>query len=211
MSKAISTQQKGTHPPNYGRLYSSSSKKEWSSFQHVMDYLDIIDAIPHRSDGEEVLLDHIPVSAKRVLDLGTGNGRLLKIIKVIRPNVEGVGVDISPTMLKAARENFAGDQSIKVVEHDLNNPLLKSKLGTFDIIVTSLNIHHLTHKRKHSIYDEIYSLLNQGGIFCNLEHIDSPTPSLHEHLPDLPGMNILTDYCQWILNSGGLNRLDLLI
>jgi SAM-dependent methyltransferase len=146
-----------------------------------MDYLDIIDAIPHRSDGEEVLLDHIPVSAKRVLDLGTGNGRLLKMIKIIRPNVEGVGVDISPTMLKAARENFAGDQSIKVVEHDLNNPLLKSKLGTFDIIVTSLNIHHLTHKRKHSIYDEIYSLLNQGGIFCNLERIDSPTPSLHEH------------------------------
>ena len=109
------------------------------------------------------------------------NGRLLKMIKIIRPNVEGVAVDISPTMLKAARENFAGDQSIKVVEHDLNNPLLKSKLGTFDIIVTSLTIHHLTHKRKHSIYDEIYSLLNQGGIFCNLEHIDSPTRSLHEH------------------------------
>jgi ubiquinone/menaquinone biosynthesis C-methylase UbiE len=66
-----------------------------------MAYLNIIDAIPHRSEGEAVLLDHIPISAKRVLDLGTGNGRLLKMIKIIRPNVEGVGVDISPAMLKA--------------------------------------------------------------------------------------------------------------
>jgi SAM-dependent methyltransferase len=120
---------------------------------------------------------------------------------VIRPNVEGVGVDISPTMLKAARENFSGDKSIKVVEHNLNNPLLKSKLGTFDIIVTSLAIHHLTHKRKHSIYEEIYSLLNQGGILTHL-HIGFMNTSyiqLEIQLPDLPGMNILTGYCQWVL------------
>jgi tRNA (cmo5U34)-methyltransferase len=174
--------------PDYGGF--CSSKEEWSSVRHVMTYLNIVDVIPHRTDGEAVLLDHIPISAKRVLDLGTGNGRLLKMIRIIRPKVEGVGVDISPTMLKAARQSFVGDQSVEVFEHDLNDPLCSSELGTFDVIVTSLTIHHLTHERKHSIYEEIYSLLNHGGVFCNLEHVDSPTNRLHEHFMDSLGDSI---------------------
>jgi SAM-dependent methyltransferase len=78
---------------------------------------------------------------------------------------------------------------------------LRSELGTFDVIVTSLTIHHLTHERKHSIYEEVFSLLSHGGVFCNLEHVDSPTASLHEHflacIGDKVGgllrRNILTD------------------
>jgi len=170
---------------NYSRYPTSScsSREEWSSVHHATAYLDIVDAVPHRTEGEAVLLQHIPINAKRVLDLGTGNGRLLKIIKANRPNITGVDLDISPTMLRVAQESFAVDKSVKVIEHDLNNSLLPllSKLGTFDVIVTSLTIHHLTHKRKRSIYEEVFSLLNRGGIFCNLEHVDSPTSNLHEH------------------------------
>jgi SAM-dependent methyltransferase len=170
---------------NYSRYstFPCSSREEWSNVHHATAYLDIIDAVPHRTEGEAVLLEHIPINAKRALDLGTGNGRLLKMIKANRPNIRGVGLDISPTMLKVAQEGFAVDKSIQVIEHDLNNSLLPllSELGTFDVIVTSLTIHHLTHKRKRSIYEEIFSLLNRGGIFCNLEHVDSPTSNLHEH------------------------------
>jgi SAM-dependent methyltransferase len=155
-----------------------------------MAYLNIVDDIPHRSEGEAVLLEHIPTCANRILDLGTGNGRLLRMIKISRPNVEAVGLDISPIMLKAARESFVGDNSIKVIKKDLNEPLLASELGTFDAIVTGLTIHHLTHERKRSIYEEIFSLLNHAGIFCNLEHVDSPTTSLHEHFLDLIGDKI---------------------
>lgn len=56
--------------------------------------------------------------------------------------------------------------------------------------MTSWAIHHLGHERKRSIYKEIFSLLNHGGIFCNLEHVDSPTPNLHEHFLNLIGDKI---------------------
>jgi tRNA (cmo5U34)-methyltransferase len=160
-----------------------SSIKEWSDVLHVTAYLNIADDVPHRAEGEAVLLEQIPVTAKRVLDLGTGSGRLLKMLKARGPNIMGIGHDISPTMLKIAGDNFALDKSIKVIEHDLNNSLLflRSDVGTFDVIVTSLAIHHLSHERKRSIYEEVFSLLNHGGIFCNLEHVDSPTANLHEH------------------------------
>jgi tRNA (cmo5U34)-methyltransferase len=171
--------------------FSCSSREEWSNVHHATAYLNIVDTVPHRTEGEAVLLEHIPINAKKVLDLGTGNGRLLKMIKANRPNIKGVGLDISPTMIRVAQKSFAADESIKVIEHDLNNSLLPlSKLGTFDVIVTSLTIHHLTHKRKRSIYEEIFSLLNRGGIFCNLEHVDSPTSNLHEHFLDSIGDRI---------------------
>ena len=184
MSKTTTEQNK----LNYNR--SNSSKKEWSSFRHSMAYLDIADDIPHRTEGEAVLLEHIPISAKRILDLGTGNGRLLRLLKINRPNMDAVGIDISPIMLKAARERLVKYKSVKVIEHDLNDPLLELELGTFDAIVTNLTIHHLTHERKRSIYKEIFSLLNHGGVFCNLEHVDSPTPKLHEQFLDLIGDRI---------------------
>lgn len=187
MSKTA-TEQKVELPANYSRSY--SSKEEWSGVQHAKAYLNIADDIPHRSEGEAVLLEHIPTSAQRVLDLGTGNGRLLRIINLNRPRIEAVGVDISPVMLRAARESFRGDNRVKIIEHDLNYSLLEADLGTFDVVVTSLAIHHLTHKRKRSIYEEIFSLLNHGGIFCNLEHVDSPTTSLHQHCLDFIGERI---------------------
>jgi hypothetical protein len=34
---------------------SSSSKKEWSDSQHVLNYLNAADNIPHRKEGESVL------------------------------------------------------------------------------------------------------------------------------------------------------------
>ncbi len=181
MSKTITEQ-------NLRKSY--SSKKEWSGLRHVMAYLNIIDDIPHRSEGEAVLLEHIPTNVKRILDLGTGSGRLLGIIKINRPHIEAVGLDGSPIMLKEARKRFLGDDSVRIIEHDLNDSLLESGLGTFDAVVTSLTIHHLTHERKYSIYREVFSLLRHGGIFCNLEHVDSPTPALHEHFLDLVGEKI---------------------
>jgi ubiquinone/menaquinone biosynthesis C-methylase UbiE len=123
------------------------------------------------------LIDHLPENTKRVLDLGTGDGRLIRLIKANQPDIEAVALDVSPTMLKSARDHFANDSRVKITEHDLSQPL--PDLGYFDAVVSSFAIHHLKHERKHELYEEIYDIINPTGVFCNLEHVASPSVELH--------------------------------
>jgi SAM-dependent methyltransferase len=151
----------------------------WQSPDHALEYLAKADTIPHRTDGERVLLECLPVSLGRVLDLGSGDGRLLGLVTLARPGVLAVAVDFSPPMLDRLRKRFRGD-AVEVVVHDLDDPLPGS-LGVFDAVVSSFAIHHLTHARKRALFKEVFRLLNPGGAFLNLEHVASPTVSLHEH------------------------------
>jgi tRNA (cmo5U34)-methyltransferase len=150
----------------------------WASTEHALDYLGRADLIPHRAEGESTLLEFIPPTAKRILDLGTGDGRLLALVKLDHPEVTAMAVDFSPAMLEAARRRFGDDRSVTVLAHNLEDRL--PELGSFDAVVSSFAIHHLIHERKRDLYAEIYARLNPGGVFCNLEHVASPTPQLHE-------------------------------
>jgi len=149
----------------------------WSSAEHALDYLRRADSVPHRVEGEATLLEFIPASPKRILDLGSGAGRLLALVKAARPHAEFVALDFSPTMLAELQRLLGAKSAVKIVAHDLDNPL--PALGTFDAIISSFAIHHLRHERKRALYAEIFAMLAPGGVFCNLEHVASPTPELH--------------------------------
>ena len=156
---------------------STTNLNEYATAEHALKYLARADKIPHRTEGEAVLLEFIPRTARRILDLGTGDGRLLGLLRIERRGSEGVALDFSPTMLNAARERFKGDANVRVVEHNLDEPL--PDLGQFDVIVSSFAIHHCTDERKKQLYSEIYAALADEGIFCNLEHVAFGSPQLH--------------------------------
>jgi tRNA (cmo5U34)-methyltransferase len=151
----------------------------WDTPTHALEYLARADRIPYRGEGERTLLECLPPSIGRVLDLGSGDGRLLALVRLARPGIEAVAIDFSETMLERLRERFAGDPRVSVVPHDLSEPLPATSLGRFDAIVSSFAIHHVTHPRKRELYAEIFSLLSPGGVFLNLEHVASATTALH--------------------------------
>lgn len=169
----------------------------WAQSEHAKEYLERANSIPHRTEGESTLLEFIPPTARRILDLGTGNGRLLALVKsrlsAADPPVkrEAVAVDFSPSMLEAVRQRFAGDPPVTIVAHDLDHPL--PPLGKFDAVVSSFAIHHLLHERKRELYTEIFHLLNRAGVFCNLEHVASPTARLHKEFLHHIGKTVDTE------------------
>jgi tRNA (cmo5U34)-methyltransferase len=149
----------------------------WSESAWAQRYLRERDDLPHRMEGFAVFMEVLPASPRRVLDLGTGDGYTLGLVRSVHPEADGVGVDFSAEMLGLARERFAGDSGVEIVEHDLDAPL--PALGTFDLVVSSFAIHHCVDERKRALYGEVFELLEPGGRFLNLEHVDSATPELH--------------------------------
>ncbi len=131
------------------------------------------------------MLEFLPVQIGRVLDVGSGGGRLLAMVKAARPAARCVALDFSPTMLQVLRNNFGGEAGTTVVEHDFARVL--PQLGSFDAVVSSFAIHHVPHERKRSLYGEIFGLLNPGGVFLNLEHVASPSLTLHHKFLDALG------------------------
>lgn len=154
-----------------------SPASEWRDPEHALGYLARADTFPHRAEGEGVLLDHVPRDARRILDLGTGDGRMLALLRIDRPEIVAVGLDFSKVMLEAARERIADDERVELIQHDLAEPL--PELGRFDAVVSSFAIHHLEHERKRSLYGEVFDLLEPGGVFANFEHVASATHRLH--------------------------------
>jgi tRNA (cmo5U34)-methyltransferase len=150
----------------------------WDTAQHAEAYLERADNLPHRAEAEAALFEHVPASVARVLDLGTGDGRLVAMLKTRSPGVHAVAVDFSPTMVDRARRRFAADPTVEVVAHDLNDSLDPS-WGRFDGVVSSFAIHHVDDDRKRALYGEIFDVLEPGAMFCNLEHVSSATPALH--------------------------------
>jgi SAM-dependent methyltransferase len=150
---------------------------EWNIPERAHAYLERADDFPRRAEGESVLLEHVPPRARRILDLGTGDGRMLAMLGADRPEMTGVGIDLSEPMLAAARERFTREAAVQILKHDLAEPL--PELGRFDAVVSSMAIHHLEHERKRALYGEVFELLEPGGVFANFEHVASPTPRLH--------------------------------
>ena len=103
-----------------------------------------------------------PANHERILDFGCGTGTLALMIKKAGPGCEVYGIDIDPQILEiAAQKARRSGADIHLVQY--NGIVLPFAGNTFDKVVSSLVIHHLSEHEKTVIFRELHRVLKDGG------------------------------------------------
>jgi SAM-dependent methyltransferase len=159
----------------------NKANEVWKSTEWVDAYLSgTRGAIPFAAEQIQIMMLLIAANERkptRFLDLGCGDGILSSAILAEYPNAKAVLADFSPIMLDAARTRLADSgAAVELVTIDYSVPTWTAAVnGAFDLIVSGLSIHHQTDERKRGVYAEIFSLLEPGGLFVNIERVSSPS------------------------------------
>ncbi len=107
----------------------------------------------------------------RILDLGAGTGLLTQLLWEKHPEAQFQLVDMAEEMLNIAKTRFSGQKNFEYINEDY----LKYDFdGLFDMIVSSLSIHHLNHNDIKSLYQKAYDHLKPDGIFLNADEVIGP-------------------------------------
>ena len=102
-------------------------------------------------------------SKSRLLDLGCGDGSLLKIL-IDQLQVRGYGLEIDPVLI-----NNCIRKGINVIEQDLNSGLKNLNDGSFDTVLMTQTLQSLRYP--HLVLDEMLRIGNQAIItFPNFGH-----------------------------------------
>lgn len=98
----------------------------------------------------------------RVLDLGCGTGTLTILVKQTHPQSDVVGLDGDPKVLAIARAKAAKAGAEITFDHGMASkmPYLDH---SFDRVLSSLVLHHLTTENKHHALREVYRILRPSG------------------------------------------------
>lgn len=148
------------------RLTWKEAWKRGGKLEHFVSTADLV--VPRRGEQIEFILQLIPhehTKPIRVLDLGAGQGTLTEAILQMFPNGRVVWLDGSADMMEIAEERLGKYRNrISFVLEELNGPSwLKSLKGKFDVIISSLAIHHLSDRRKRALFREIWKITKTRG------------------------------------------------
>jgi ubiquinone/menaquinone biosynthesis C-methylase UbiE len=111
----------------------------------------------------------------KVLDVGCGTGYLTRIIApVVGPDGQVTGVDPAAPMIEYARRLAPDNCTYLLGEgQDLDLPD-----ESFDVVVSSLAVHHMPAERRGDALREMYRVLRPGGRLLIAEYRPPATPSL---------------------------------
>jgi ubiquinone/menaquinone biosynthesis C-methylase UbiE len=108
------------------------------------------------------LLSQVELSANaNVLDLGCGTGRLLNRLANQFPEITGTGLDLSPQMLRIARQNNRHRPRLIYLEGNAENlPFAEEQ---FDAVFNTISFLH--YPQPDEVLKEVARVLSPGGKF----------------------------------------------
>lgn len=119
------------------------------------------------------------IRVRTLLDLGAGDGIATAVIAEREPVERAVLVDFSEPMMDAARERFAPanhDFGVSFVSGDFRERAWYPHVAAqapFDVVVSRFAIHHVPDEDKRVLYGKVLEWLAPGGMFVNIEHVQS--------------------------------------
>lgn len=166
-------------------------------------YLAMIRAEIERYDDLQALVAKATsaVSARRILDLGSGTGETAMAALKLHPSAVVTCLDSSGEMLAIARQRLQGAQSARFVRSRLEDPL---PAGPFDVVVSAFAIHHLDGPGKADLFHRISDALAPGGRFVMLDVVIPTEPVSHpirlEESVDMPSS--VEEMLMWLADAG---------
>jgi SAM-dependent methyltransferase len=117
-------------------------------------------------------------TVRKIVDLGCGPGSLMLKYLEAFPNVQVYGIDLDPTLLLLARECTAQfSDAVHLLQIDMRNESWSDLLPKgVDVVVSATALHWLNATCLEKVYAGVASLLKQGGIFLNADHVGSSSP-----------------------------------
>jgi ubiquinone/menaquinone biosynthesis C-methylase UbiE len=140
-----------------------------ATYNQVAELYDaVFQDIKVREDEWEWITNHLPKGKDlSVLDIGCGNGALLKELS---PNItKGVGIDLSENILDRAR--LLNKENHNLTFHAINGPKIPVEDQSLDLVISMLSFRYLDWD---PLMDEIKRVLKPGGKILILDMVTVP-------------------------------------
>jgi tRNA (cmo5U34)-methyltransferase len=160
-----------------------------SMLEDIPDYAELQAETVRASEGLHV---------ERILELGTGTGETARRVLERHPGARLTGIDVSPEMLEEARAQLP-DADLRVAR--LEEPL---PAGPFDLVVSTLAVHHLDAAGKADLFRRVADALAPGGHFV-LADVVVPERPEDAVIPCTPGFDLpdsVPDQLEWLRAAG---------
>lgn len=135
------------------------------------------------NETEQVVLDalnRVGVRNKRILDIGCGDGRYVRLMKELGA-AQLTGVDVNERMIELAREKSTNDSDITFLVADGTSLPMKNK--SVDLVFSNFVIHYFPSAKE--IFTEINRVLKDKGVFVGTFNITDVAAGF-DHLYNQP-------------------------
>lgn len=159
------------HRTDVGRFFDNMSD----------DYTDVIErCFPKYREMLQVLLDYLPPEQTfhRILELGCGTGNLTLLLLDSYPRADLHVVDLSAESLELCRRRLDPRAGVTLTTADFRH--LDFPPESFDLVISSIAIHHLGSEEKRNLFRNIFGWLTVGGIFTFADQCAGASPDIYD-------------------------------
>src|SRR5919206_4052560 len=160
-----------------------------SMLEEVHDYVELQRETARATAG---------LRAERILELGIGTGETTRRVLELHPRAHLTAIDSSAAMLARAREAFpTADLRVARLEDLLPE-------GPFDLVVSTLAVHHLDAPGKADLFRRVAAALAPGGRFVLADVVvpGRPEDAVIECTPGFDLPDSVPDQLGWLEAAG---------